>query len=98
MIDSYEIGEFSQRSEEIINRLRERPEGTVLKSKGKPQAVVLPYPEYQEYLAWHASQEKRQAWLKELQRIADEVSARAGLSEEEAAELAERSYRETLGG
>jgi hypothetical protein len=98
MVDSYDTAEFSQRSEEILDQLQDKPEGIVLKRGQIPQAAVLPYKEYEEYLVWRASQEKRQAWLNELQRIADEVSQRAGLSEKEAAELAEQSYRETLGG
>lgn len=98
MVDTFEINEFSQRTEEILAQMQDSPEGIILKSGQTPKAAILPYRYYEEYLVWRSGQEKRQAWLDELQRIADEVSQRAGLSEEEAADLAERSYRETLGG
>jgi len=42
-----------------------------------------------------AHRKKRAAWLAELQGIAEQVSARAALSEDEAAVLVDKAIRET---
>ena len=52
-----------------------------------PQAVIIPYEEYASCQAWQARQRQRQAWLTELRVIAQEVSARASLSDDEATAL-----------
>jgi hypothetical protein len=56
-----------------------------------PQAVIIPYQEYDDYQAWREHRRQRQAWLDELRAIAKEVSARAALSDDEAAALIEEA-------
>jgi hypothetical protein len=46
-------------------------------------------------MKWQARRQKRAAWLAELQAIAEEVSARAALPEDEAAALIEEAVQET---
>ena len=45
--------------------------------------------------AWQKRRQQRGAWLAELRAIADEVSARATLSDDEATDLIDEAVRET---
>jgi PHD/YefM family antitoxin component YafN of YafNO toxin-antitoxin module len=60
-----------------------------------PQAVLIPYDEFEAYQAWRDRRRERAAWLSELRSIAEEVSARAELSDDEAEALVNEAVRET---
>jgi len=60
--------------------------------------VLIPYEDYDEFLAWRASKEKRALWLAELQRIAESVTTRAALAEEKAQYLVDEAIEKTRGG
>ena len=60
-----------------------------------PQAAIIPYEDFEAYQAWRARHQKRAVWLAELQAIAEEVSARATLSEAEATALIDEAIEET---
>lgn len=62
---------------------------------GTPQAVLIPYEDFEAYQAWQDRQQKRNVWLAELQSIAEQVSTRAALSDDEAADLIDEAARET---
>ena len=57
--------------------------------------MLIPYEEYEAHQAWQVRQKKRGAWLAELRSIAEEVSARAALSEDEAGALIDEAIGET---
>ena len=49
--------------------------------------MLIPYEEFEAYQAWQVRRQKRKAWLAELRTIAEKVSARAVLSDDESAVL-----------
>jgi PHD/YefM family antitoxin component YafN of YafNO toxin-antitoxin module len=72
---------------EVLDRVRVQRQSVVVYTYDTPQAVIIPYEEYDAYQAWQKHQKQRRAWLAELRAIAQEVSARATLSDEEATAL-----------
>jgi prevent-host-death family protein len=78
---------------EVLDRVRREQEPVVVRTYDTPQAVLIPYEEFEAYQAWQDSLRKRGAWLAELRTIAEQVSARAGLSDEEAADLIDEAVR-----
>jgi len=89
--------DLRRRTREILDRVRMKGEPVVVRSYDTPQAVIIPYEEFEDYMEWRAASEKRAAWLAELRRIAEEVSARAALSEDEAAALVDEAIQATRG-
>jgi prevent-host-death family protein len=79
--------DLRRRVREVLDRVQEDREPVVIRTYDTPQAVIIPYEDFQDYLAWQARRRERVAWLAELEAIAREVSARAGLSDDEAAAL-----------
>jgi prevent-host-death family protein len=80
---------------EVLDRVRKGQEPIIVRTYHTPQAVLIPYEEFVAYQAWQARQGERAAWLAELRAIAEEVSARAAMSEDEATALATEAIRET---
>ncbi len=87
--------DLRRRGREILDRVRLKQEPVIIRSYGTPQAVIIPYEEFEDYREWRAVSGKRAAWLAELRRIAEEVSARAALSDGEAAALVNEVLRAT---
>jgi len=79
--------DLRRRVRDVLERVRVSRETFIVKSYNTPQAVILPYEEYEAYQVWQASQLKRTAWMKELRHIAEQVSEYAALSDEEAEKL-----------
>ena len=90
--------DLRRRVREILDRVRLEQEPVVVRSCGTPQAVIIPYEDYEGYLAWRATGEMRAIWLAELRRIAEEVNARAALSEGEATVLIDEAIQATRSG
>ena len=80
---------------EVLDRVRREQEPVIVRTYDSPQAVLIPYEEFEEYQVWQIRRRERRAWLAELRAIADEVSARAALSDDEAEELIDEAVRET---
>jgi len=87
--------DLRRRVREVLNRVQEDGEPVVVRTYDTPQAVLIPYEDFQAYQAWQARRRDRDAWLAELQAIAREVSARAGLADDEAAALVREARRES---
>jgi prevent-host-death family protein len=87
--------ELRRRVREVLDRVRREREPVIVRTYGRPQAVLIPYEEFEAYQAWQSRQRERAIWLAELRTIAKEVSARAALSDDEAAALIDRAVRET---
>jgi prevent-host-death family protein len=87
--------DLRRRVREVLDRVRRKQEPVIVQTYGTPQAVLIPYEEFEAYQAWQVHRRERRAWLAELQAIAEEVSARAALSDEEAEELIDEAVRET---
>jgi prevent-host-death family protein len=84
MSEAIQTTDLRRRVREVLDRVRVQRKSVVVYTYDTPQAVIIPYDEYESYQAWQARQRKRQAWLAELRAIAQEVSARASLSDEDA--------------
>jgi prevent-host-death family protein len=80
---------------EVLDRVQRKQEPVIVQTYNTPQAVLIPYKEFEAYQAWQVRRRERRAWLAELQAIAEEVSARAALSDEEAEGLIDEAVRET---
>lgn len=87
--------DLRRRVKEVLDRVRREGEPVVVRTYDTPQAVLIPYNEFNAYQAWRERRRDRAAWLSELQAIADAVSARAALSDEEVDALIDEAVRET---
>jgi prevent-host-death family protein len=85
--------DLRRRVREVLDRVRLKREPIVVQSYDTPQAVLIPYEDYAAYREWQTSRAQRQAWLAELRAIAEEVSNRAALSEDDATTLIEEASR-----
>lgn len=90
--------DLRRRVREILDRVRLEQEPVVVRSYGTPQAVIIPYEEFENYVEWRMASKKKAAWLSELRRIAEEVSTRADLSEGEATALIDEAIQSTRAG
>jgi prevent-host-death family protein len=95
MTETIQTTDLRRRVREVLDRVRVRGQSVVVYTYDTPQAVLIPYDEYEAYQAWRDRQQQRQAWLAELRAIAEEVSHRAALSDEEATALIDEAIRET---
>jgi len=98
MLQAIQSTDLRRRSREILDRVRSKKEAVIIQNYTTPQAVLIPYEDYDEFLAWRAAKEKRALWLAELQRIAEGVTARAALSEEQAEYQVNEAVDKTRGG
>jgi prevent-host-death family protein len=87
MTEAIQTTDLRRRVREVLDRVRVQRQSVVVYTYDTPQAVIIPYDEYESYQAWQTRQRQRQAWLTELRAIAQEVSARAALSDDEATVL-----------
>jgi len=95
MAVSIQTTDLRRRVREVLDRVQKRREPVIVRTYDAPQAVIIPYEEYEAYQAWQARQSERAAWLAELRAIAEEVSARAALPNEESEAAIAEAIRET---
>ena len=86
--------DLRRRVRDVLERVRVKRETFIIKSYNTPQAVILPYEEYEAYQAWQTAQQKRAAWMGELRRIAEQVSEYAALSDEDAEKLIDEASQQ----
>jgi len=67
--------DLRRRVREILDRVRMEQEPVIVQTYDTPQAVLIPYEQFEAYQAWQKRRQKRGAWLAELRSIAEEVSA-----------------------
>jgi prevent-host-death family protein len=95
MPTSVQSTDLRRRVREVLDQVRTKREPVIVSTYDTPQAVIIPYEEFEAYQAWRAARQKRAVWLTELQAIAEDVSARAALSDVEATALIGEAARET---
>ena len=95
MTQTIQSTDLRRQVREVLDRVRRGQESIIVRTYDKPQAVLIPYEEFEAYQAWRVRRQERRAWLAELQTIAAEVSARAALSDQDAAALIDQAVRET---
>ena len=95
MTETIQSTDLRRQVREVLDRVRREQEPVIVQTYQTPQAVLIPYEEFEAYQAWQDRRQKRGAWLAELRAIAEQVSAGAALSDDEAAELIDEAVRET---
>ena len=98
MTDTIQSTDLRRQVREVLDRVRREQEPVIVRTYDTPQAVLIPYEQFEAYQAWQKRRQERGAWLAELRSIAEEVSSRAALSDEEAVELIDEAVRETAEG
>jgi len=93
MLQAIQSTDLRRRVRDVLERVRLKRETFIVKSYNTPQAVILPYEEYEIYQTWQAAQQKRAAWMSELRRIAEQVSEYAALSDKDAQELIDEASK-----
>lgn len=80
----------------FVRRVVKNREEIIIKNRGIPTAVLIPYSDYEQFTAWQ-KESRRQHALEELQKLADTIQARnSDLSEGEISNLADRFSREVI--
>jgi prevent-host-death family protein len=87
--------DLRRRVRQILDRVRMEQEPVIVQTYDTPQAVLIPYEDFEAYQSWRERRAERAAWLKELRTIAEEVSQRAALSDAEAEVLIAEAEQET---
>ncbi len=93
MIETIQSTDLRRRVREVLDKVRLKREPVVVQSYDTPQAVIIPYEDFEAYREWLAGRAQRQAWLAELRAIAEQVSTRAALPEDTAAALVDEARR-----
>ncbi len=91
MVETIQSTDLRRRAREVLDRVRLKGEPVIVQNYGTPQAVLIPYTDFAAYREWQTGRAQRQAWLAELRTIAEEVSTRAALTEEETAALVDEA-------
>ena len=95
MTETIQSTDLRRQVREVLDRVRREQEPVIVQTYSTPQEVLIPYEEFEEYQAWQIRRQERGAWLAELRAIADDVSARTALSDNEAGALIDEAFRET---
>ncbi len=84
--------ELQKRTRDIIDQARTQDVTIVVETYGKPMVVILPYAEYQAYLAFkQRRQAARDERFAQVRRLAEQNAAANGLTDAEAAALIEET-------
>ena len=87
MLETIQSIKLQRKVREVLDKVRLEGKPLIIKTHNTPQAVLIPYKDYHAFRERQERQKKKEAWLQELQEIAENVSERAGLSDQEAEEL-----------
>jgi len=93
MIKTIQSSDLRRRVREVLDRVQKKQEPVIVCKYDTPQAVLIPFEDYEAYQAWLERRQKRTVWLDELRAIADEISERACLTDTEAAALIAEAER-----
>lgn len=93
MTETIQSTDLRRRVREVLDQVRTKGKAVIVQSYNTPQAVLIPYEDFGAYREWQASRAQRLAWLAELRAIAEDVSARAALTDDEAAALITEACR-----
>jgi prevent-host-death family protein len=85
--------DLRRRVRAVLDRVQREQEAVIVRTYDEPQVVIIPYKEFAAFQAWQERKRKREVWMAELRTIAEQVSAGAALSEEEALALIEEADR-----
>ena len=92
------ISEAKARLSRFVEQTAEEDEQIVIESHGNPKAVLIPYRDYEQFIAWQEIRRRQQA-LDELQALKRQIQARnQDLSTQEGEDLADLYAREVIEG
>jgi prevent-host-death family protein len=94
-MSSVQSTDLRRRVREVLDRVQRENEPVIVRTYDTPQAVIIPYNDFEAYQSWRKRRRQRVAWLEALQAIAEEVSARADLSDADAGALIAEAIQET---
>jgi PHD/YefM family antitoxin component YafN of YafNO toxin-antitoxin module len=86
--------ELQKQTREAIDYARVERDAVIVETYGRPMAVILSYDEYQAYVEYKSSQERRAARFAVLREAAGQNAAYNQMSEDEAAQLIEDARQE----
>ncbi|WP_420645039.1 type II toxin-antitoxin system Phd/YefM family antitoxin [Candidatus Leptofilum sp.] len=90
------ISEARNQLSAFIKRATQDKDDVVIQNRGRPEAVIIPYTDY-EILQEARENERRKKAIQALQQIAEEVGSRnRSLSEQETEKLADEITREAV--
>ena len=90
------ISEARNQLSAFIKRATQDKDDVVIQNRGQPEAVIIPYADY-EILQEARENERRKKAIQALQQIAEEVGNRnSSLSEQESEKLADEITREAV--
>ncbi len=90
------VSEAKNKLSAMLDWAVKNQDGVIIESRGRPKAVILPYAEYETYLALREKEQRRAALLR-LEELATVVQARnQDLQPDEAEQLAGEISRETI--
>ena len=95
MLTTIQSTDLRRRVRKVLDRVQTEQKPVVVQTYDTPQAVLIPYADFEAYQAWRERRQARAAWLARLQAIAEEVSERAALSNEKADVLIGEAVQET---
>lgn len=86
--------ELQKQTREAIDYARIERDPVIIETYGRPMAVILSFEEYESYVEYKASRERRAAQFTILRETADKNAAYNQLTEEEAIQLVEEARQE----
>lgn len=90
------VSEAKNRLSAVMQWAVDNDDEVIVESRGEPKAVILPYEEYETFLALREGARRREA-LQQLEALAARLQGQnEELSEADAAALADATTRETL--
>jgi prevent-host-death family protein len=97
MIKTIQSTDLRRRLREVLDRVQKEQEPVIVQTYGTPQAVLVPYEDFEAYQAWRERRQERATWLAELRAIAEEVSHRVDLPVEALERLVEEAKEHAAG-
>lgn len=96
MTRTISVSEAKNTLSAVLEWAVENDDNVVIESRGEPKAAILPYDEYEEYLALKEEARRRDA-LQQLRELSEQIwAATSDLSDEEVDQLAEEITQETF--
>jgi prevent-host-death family protein len=83
MVETIQSTDLRRRVRDVLDRVRIKREPVIVQNYGTPQAVIVPYEDFEAYREWQSGRAERQEWLAELRAIAEDVSNHADAVETE---------------
>lgn len=95
MTEAIQSTDLRRRVRQVLEQVRTQRQPVIVNTYDTPQAVIIPFEDYQAFQAWQTRQKQQAAWLAELRSIAEEVSSHIDLSDGEINNLIEEAERST---